>query len=99
MALLLDPPLLIADEPTSALDVLVQQQVLATIVNRQRVTGMSVVLISHDLGAVASVAHRIVVLDRGRIVESGLARDVLTAPQHAITRALLDAVPRVPRSA
>jgi ABC-type glutathione transport system ATPase component len=96
MALLLDPPLLIADEPTSALDVLVQQQVLATIVQRQRVTGMAVVLISHDLGAVAAVAQQIVVLHEGRVVESGPAREVLAAPQHGATRALRDAVLRVP---
>jgi ABC-type glutathione transport system ATPase component len=95
MALLLDPPLLLADEPTSALDVLVQQQVLATIVGRQRTTGMAVVLISHDLGAVAAVAQRIVVLDHGRVVESGATRDVLAAPLHAATRALRDAAPRV----
>ncbi|MBW7932294.1 MAG: ABC transporter ATP-binding protein [Gemmatimonadaceae bacterium] len=92
MALLLDPALLIADEPTSALDVTVQAQVLTLLREQQRERGMSLVLISHDLGVIASTCERTVVLDGGRVVEDAPTLRLLRTPEHAATRALVDAV-------
>ncbi|WP_159792526.1 dipeptide ABC transporter ATP-binding protein [Puerhibacterium puerhi] len=87
-----DPDLIVADEPTTALDVTVQAQVLA-LLRRLVDDGRSLLLISHDLAAVAGVADRILVMKDGAIVEQGPARQVLTDPQHPYTRALLAAVP------
>ncbi len=87
-----DPPLVIADEPTTALDVTVQAQVLA-LLEQMKQRGTGIILISHDLAVVAHLADRIAVMEGGTIVEQGPTRDVLTAPQHPYTRALIDAVP------
>jgi oligopeptide transport system ATP-binding protein len=95
MALACQPSLLIADEPTTALDVTVQAQILDLIRRFQRDLGMSVLFITHDLGVVAEIAERMVVLYAGRIVETGLVRQVLSAPLHPYTRGLLNSVPRV----
>jgi peptide/nickel transport system ATP-binding protein len=95
MALACRPKLLIADEPTTALDVTVQAQILELIKLLQDEEGMSVVFITHDMGVVAEIADRVVVMWKGRKVEEGAAADVLTRPQHAYTQLLLGAVPRL----
>ncbi|MBM3343304.1 MAG: ABC transporter ATP-binding protein [Betaproteobacteria bacterium] len=94
MAIALDPSLLIADEPTTALDVTVQAQIMDLLLDLQRERHMAMVLITHDLGVVAEVADRVAVMYGGRVVESGLARDVLPRPAHPYTLALLESVPR-----
>jgi peptide/nickel transport system ATP-binding protein len=93
MALILAPVLLIADEPTTALDVTTQAEILRLIRDLQRERNTAVLFITHDLGVVSEIADRVAVLQRGTLVEAGTARDVLTHPQHAYTRALLNAVP------
>ncbi|MGK9236361.1 ABC transporter ATP-binding protein [Inquilinus limosus] len=91
MALAADPELLIADEPTTALDVTIQAQILDLFrVLRDR-RGMAVLLVTHDLGVVAELADRVAVMQHGRVVETGPARQVLDAPQHGYTRRLLAA--------
>ncbi len=95
MALAGDPELLIADEPTTALDVTVQDQILTLLASVQKQRGMAVLLITHNLAVAARLADRIVVMYAGQVVESGPARDVVTAPAHPYTMALLKAVPRL----
>ncbi|MFI5932251.1 ABC transporter ATP-binding protein [Actinoplanes sp. NPDC051494] len=90
-----EPALLIADEPTTALDVTIQAQVLRLLKRLQTDHGTTVVLITHDLGVVAEVADRVAVMYAGRIVEQGTRDQVLFAPQHPYTRALLSSVPRI----
>ena len=92
-ALVLGPDLLIADEPTSALDVSVQATVLQLFQELQREMGFACLFISHDLAVVDIVAHDVAVMSLGRLVEVGTTAEVLSAPQHAYTRALLAAVP------
>lgn len=93
MALALRPDLLIADEPTTALDVTVQAEVLALLKELQRETGMAVLIITHDLGVVAEIADRVVVMEKGVLVEAGTVRDVYKNPQHPYTRKLIAAAP------
>lgn len=93
MALLCDPQVLIADEPTTALDVTIQAQIMNLIKRLQRDLGMSVLLITHDLGVVAQVADDIAVMYMGRIVECGPARTILKRPRHPYTRGLLQSLP------
>ena len=93
MALGLKPDILIADEPTTALDVTVQAQILRLLEELQEETGMGLLLITHDLGVVAEVADRVVVMNAGEIVEGGSVRDVFKKPKHAYTRKLIDAAP------
>jgi peptide/nickel transport system ATP-binding protein len=95
MALACRPRLLIADEPTTALDVTIQAQILELIKLLQEEVGMSVLFITHDMGVVAEVADRVVVMWQGRKVEEGDTRRVLEDPEHAYTRALLASVPRL----
>ena len=92
-ALVLDPALLIADEPTTALDVTTQAQILKLIAELRARRGTGVLFITHDFGVVADIAHRVVVMRQGRIVEQGPAADVLHRPQHPYTKMLIDAVP------
>jgi peptide/nickel transport system ATP-binding protein len=92
-ALAADPPLLIADEPTTALDVTVQRQVLE-LLGDLKAGGRGLLLVSHDLAVVAQIADRIAVMDRGVVVEQRHADDVIAEPEHAVTRALLAAIPR-----
>lgn len=93
MALANDPDLLIADEPTTALDVTIQAQVLDLLADLRRRLGLSLLLISHDLGVVARMADRVCVLRAGRIVEEGPTEALLTAPAHPYTRHLLNSRP------
>ncbi|MBV9114502.1 MAG: ABC transporter ATP-binding protein [Hyphomicrobiales bacterium] len=95
MALACKPKLLIADEPTTALDVTVQAQILELIKLLQAEEGMSVVFITHDMGVVAEIADRVVVMWKGQKVEEGEAARVLERPEHPYTKALLAAVPRL----
>ena len=91
--LLLRPKLLIADEPTTALDTLSQREVLDLIVELARSHGVATLLITHDLGLVARYAERCVVLEKGRLVETGATSEVLTRPAHAYTRRLIGSRP------
>jgi peptide/nickel transport system ATP-binding protein len=93
MALCCRPALLIADEPTTALDVTIQAQILALIAGLKRETGTSVLFITHNLGVVAQIADRVVIMYGGRVVEQGTVADVFTAPRHPYTRGLLNSVP------
>ena len=95
MALACKPSLLIADEPTTALDVTVQSQILALLKDLQRDLGMSVLLITHDLGIVAEVADRVAVMYAGRIVETADVRALFASPRHPYTVGLFDSLPRV----
>jgi peptide/nickel transport system ATP-binding protein len=92
-ALVLDPALLIADEPTTALDVTTQAQILKLIKEMQARRGTGVLFITHDFGIVADIADRVVVMQRGCLVEAGARDDVLSRPREVYTRMLIDAVP------
>ena len=94
MALVCHPALLIADEPTTALDVTIQAQILQLIQRLQVQLNMAVLIITHDLGIVANMADEVVVMYRGRVMESGTVEDVFTTPRHDYLKALLRAVPR-----
>jgi oligopeptide/dipeptide ABC transporter ATP-binding protein len=94
MALMLDPQILIADEPTTALDVTVQAQILEKLVEEQRERQMSILLITHDLAVVASVADRVMVMYAGEIVEEAPVRQLFGDPKHPYTQGLLRALPR-----
>ena len=93
------PPLVIADEPTTALDVTIQREILNLLHELNRDLGASILLITHDLGVVASLCHRAVVMYAGEMVEVGPTAQVLSAPLHPYTQSLLDAVPRLDRPA
>ncbi|MFD0390531.1 ABC transporter ATP-binding protein [Tistrella bauzanensis] len=95
MALAAKPALLIADEPTTALDVTLQAQILKLLRDLQDEMGMGVLLITHDLGVVASLADDMVVLYRGKVMEAGPADTLIRDPRHAYLKALLGAVPRI----
>ena len=95
MALLCQPAVLFADEPTTALDVTVQAQILDLIKELAATLGTTVVLVTHDLGVVASLCDRVVVLYGGRIMESGSAEQIFADPRHPYTRGLLDSMPRL----
>lgn len=93
MALCCKPALLIADEPTTALDVTIQAQILDLIVRLQKESGMAVLLITHDLGVVAEVCHRVVVMYAGKIVETGNAVEIFKDPKHPYTQGLIQSIP------
>jgi dipeptide transport system ATP-binding protein len=95
MALVCQPEVLIADEPTTALDVTIQAQILELFRGIQKKTGVSIILITHDLGVVAQVADRIAVMYAGKIVETGTRREIFYNPQHPYTKGLLNSVPRL----
>ena len=95
MALACRPTLLIADEPTTALDVTIQAQILDLMRRLQEETGTSILFITHNLGVVAEVAHRVVVMYSGRIVEEGDVRSLLKSPKHPYTRGLLACMPHL----
>jgi len=95
MALSNDPALLIADEPTTALDVTVQAQILELLLKLRADFGSSVLLITHDMGVVAQVADRVVVMYAGRVAEAGATAEIFQSPQHPYTMGLLDAIPKL----
>ncbi|MEH6646473.1 ABC transporter ATP-binding protein [Sulfitobacter sp.] len=99
MAMISKPDLLIADEPTTALDVTTQAQVLGLIKDLQAETGMAVILVTHDLGVVANMADNVVVMNKGRVMESGSAEQVLGSPAHGYTKKLFAAAPIIPEVA
>jgi oligopeptide transport system ATP-binding protein len=95
MALSCDPKLLIADEPTTALDVTIQAQIMELLKSLQKKLGMSIILITHDLGVVAGMADRVVVMYGGKIAESAPVNKIFEQPTHAYTMGLLRSVPRM----
>ena len=95
MALLCEPDLLIADEPTTALDVTVQAQILELLARLKRELGMAIALITHDLGVVAGLCERVMVMYAGRVVETAPADALFRAPQHPYTKGLLHSMPRL----
>ncbi len=95
IALSCEPRLLIADEPTTALDVTIQAQILDLLVSLQRRRGMALLLITHDLGVIAEVCDRVLVMYGGQIVEMGTTEEILTRPQHPYTQGLLASLPGI----
>lgn len=95
MALVCNPKILIADEPTTALDVTIQAQIIELIQDLQKKLNTAVIIITHDLGVVADIAHKIQVMYAGEIIERGSTDDVFYNPQHPYTWALLQSVPRL----
>ncbi len=95
LALACKPRVLIADEPTTALDVTVQAQIFDLLRDLQRDTGTAIILITHDMGAVAELADRVAVMYAGHIIESGSTRDILDNPQHPYTKGLIACVPHL----
>jgi dipeptide transport system ATP-binding protein len=95
IALICEPTLLIADEPTTALDVTIQAQILELFEEIQKKTGVSIILITHDLGVVAKIADRIAVMYAGKIIEIGTKREIFYEPTHPYTKGLLNSVPRL----
>lgn len=98
IAMLMEPPVLLADEPTSALDVVVQKQVIEEMLHLREMFGTAMILVTHDIGVVSAMADTVLVLQDGQIMEFGAARQVLHEPQNAYTRTLLAAVPKLRRT-
>ena len=94
MALSCEPDILIADEPTTALDVTIQAQILDLLADLQQRKGTSIILITHDLGVVAGVCHRVMVMYAGRVVEKANVNQLFESPQHPYTIGLLESLPR-----
>ena len=94
IALASEPRLILADEPTTSLDVIIQDQILSLLLELQRDTGMSMILVSHDLAVITEVCDRIVVMYAGQIVEEGETDTIISEPRHPYTRALLEALPQ-----
>src|SRR5690606_13103938 len=92
-ALATDPELIVCDEPVAALDVSIRAQVVNLLLELQRQRALSLLFITHDLGVARHVSHRVVVMDGGRVVESGDTLQVLDHPRHPRTKALVDAIP------
>src|SRR5919199_2336619 len=95
MALMMSPALLIADEPTTALDVTIQAQILELLAELQQRVGMSILLITHDLGVIAEVASRVIVMYAGEVVEEATVRELFAEAHHPYTEGLLTAMPRL----
>ncbi len=95
MGLACNPKLLIADEPTTALDVTIQAQIIELMKDLQSQFNTAIILISHDLGVIAGLCSRVLVMYAGKIAESGMARDIFQNPQHPYTRGLLKSLPRL----
>ena len=98
IAMLMEPPVLLADEPTSALDVAVQKQVIEEMLHLRELFGTAIILVAHDIGVVSAMADTVLVLKDGRIMEFGTAQQVLHEPRDAYTRKLLAAVPKLRRA-
>lgn len=99
MALSCNPRLLIADEPTTALDVTIQAQIMELLLQLQKETGMAMILITHDIGLVANMADRVLVMYAGQIIEEAPAMELFRSPKHPYTQALLNTVPTIRDSA
>ena len=99
MALMCAPELLIADEPSTALDVTIQAQILRLLADLQQELGIAMMLITHDLGVVARIAHRVAVMYAGEIVEEGTAEELFASPRHPYTQGLLSCIPVPGRTA
>ena len=97
IAMLMNPAVLLADEPTSALDVAVQRQVVEEMMSVRDVFGTAIIIVTHDIGVVSAMADSILVLQNGRVMEYGRAKEILENPQNGYTRKLLSAVPRLRR--
>lgn len=95
IALACEPKLLIADEPTTALDVTIQAQILELMMELKDKLGMAIIMITHDLGIVASMCDRIAVMYAGRIVETGTCDEIFYHPKHEYTKGLLESIPRL----
>jgi oligopeptide/dipeptide ABC transporter ATP-binding protein len=95
MSLLLSPELLIADEPTTALDATIQRQILALVAKERKRRNMSMLWITHDLGVVANLVDKVVVMYAGRVVETGSVEEIFRAPKHPYTAGLLASLPAV----
>ena len=95
IALACDPKVLIADEPTTALDVTIQAQILELVKDLRQKLGMAIIWITHDLGVIAGIADRVMVMYGGQVVEHGPVRALFANPQHPYTRALLETIPRL----
>ena len=95
MALCCQPSLLIADEPTTALDVTIQKQIIDLLAELRQSLGMSIILITHNFAIIRSIADKVAVMFRGKIVEMGPTAEVLSNPQHPYTKALIDCVPKL----
>jgi oligopeptide transport system ATP-binding protein len=94
MALSCSPKLLIADEPTTALDVTIQAQILELMKKLQKETGAAILLITHDLGIVTEICHRVLIMYAGKIVEAGTLEDIYNKTAHPYTKGLLDCLPK-----
>ncbi|MFM7823255.1 MAG: ABC transporter ATP-binding protein, partial [Bacteroidota bacterium] len=97
MAISCDPAILIADEPTTALDVTVQAEIIQLLKELQKEHGMGIIFITHDLGVIASIAHRVVVMHRGKVVEEGMVQEIFKNPKHPYTRGLIACRPTLGR--
>jgi ABC-type glutathione transport system ATPase component len=98
LAIMHNPAVLIADEPTSALDAITQARILKLFADLNRARGSSMLFISHDLLSVAAIGHRVDILHRGALVESGSPREIFAQPAHEFTRELVAAMPRAPEA-
>ena len=94
-AMIADPQILIADEPTTALDVTVQAQIVELLLKLNREKGTSIIFISHDLSLVSSLCSRVIVMQKGNIVETGKSEDIFNNPQQPYTKALIAAIPKI----
>lgn len=98
MALICEPMLLIADEPTTALDVTIQAQILDLMQNIRKISNASIIFITHDLGVIANICDRVMVMYAGQIVEKAPRKELFLSPRHPYTRGLLDSLPRLDES-
>ena len=94
MALACEPDILIADEPTTALDVTIQAQILELMQKLQKKLGMAIIMVTHDLGVIASMCDEIMVMYGGRVCERGTAEDIFYSPAHEYTKGLLRSIPK-----
>ena len=94
MALVCEPDILIADEPTTALDVTIQAQILELMQDLQKKLGMAIIMVTHDLGVIASMCDEILVMYGGRVCERGTADDIFYRPAHEYTKGLLRSIPK-----
>ena len=94
MALACEPDILIADEPTTALDVTIQAQILELMQDLQKKLGMAIIMVTHDLGVIASMCDEIIVMYGGRVCERGTADDIFYNPRHEYTKGLLRSIPK-----